>query len=256
MKIAITGGTGRMGVVIREGLAGKYNEVRILTRHEPEYLLPQEVAVTGNLQDLDALRRLLVGVDAVLHLAAVTDESDFETILEANISGTANLYAVAREVGVRRVVYASTNHVIGFYPTETRLDESVPVRPDTFYGVSKVFGEALASLYWDKWGIESVALRIGAFRERPKEPRQLSIWLSHRDAVDLVRCSLEAPEVGFTIAYGISANARAWWSLDEAYKLGYAPRDNAEDYAALVQGREYAYQGGGYADPEYAGGLW
>jgi uronate dehydrogenase len=174
-------------------------------------------------------------VDAVIHLAAVASEAPFDEILSGNITTTYSLFEGARRAGVRRVVFASTNHVIGFYPRGETVGPDDPVRPDTFYGVSKAFGEALGRLYADKYGLEVVCLRIGSFAERPTTTRQLSIWLSPRDCVQLVRCSLDAPAVGFTLVYGVSANTRSWWEDDAAASLGYRPQDDAEQFAAQIE---------------------
>src|SRR5690606_14525954 len=162
--VMYTGGTGRMGSVIRSGLAGRYERVVLFTRQEPsEPLHPTEEVVLGDLLDLEALVEAARGVDVIVHLGGIADESSFDQILQSNIIGTQHVYEAARRSGVRRVVYASSNHVVGFHSSQEVLDESATLRPDTFYGVSKAFGEALASLYHDKWGVESVLLRIGTF---------------------------------------------------------------------------------------------
>jgi uronate dehydrogenase len=175
------------------------------------------------------------GVDAVVHLAAIPHEAAFDDILTGNITTTYSVFGAARRTGVRRVVFASTNHVIGFYPRGHTVDQDDPVRPDTFYGASKAFGEALGRLYADKYGLEVVCLRIGSFAERPTTWRQLSIWLSPRDCVQLVRCCLDADAVGFQIVYGVSANTRSWWKDDAAARLGYQPQDNAEEFALKIE---------------------
>jgi uronate dehydrogenase len=171
----------------------------------------------------------------VIHLAAITREAGFEDIFAGNITTTYSVFEAARRARVRRVVFASSHHVIGFYPRGETVGPDDPVRPDSFYGVSKVFGEALGRLYAEKYGLEVVCLRIGSFAERPTRARQLSIWLSPRDCLQLVRCCLDAPAVGFTVVYGASANTRGWWNDDAAATLGYHPRDNAEEFAAQVE---------------------
>jgi uronate dehydrogenase len=198
------------------------------------------------------------GIDVVIHLAAIADEAPWDDILKSNIEGTYMVFEAARQAGVRRVVYASSHHVIGFYPAAERVGPAHPVRPDSYYGVSKVFGEGLARLYHDKWGLEVVCLRIGCFRPQPEDVRQLSAWLSHRDGVELVRRSVLAPEVGFTTVYGVSANTRGWWDNDEAAaSIGYVPRDDAEAHAALFSPADPApaVHGGRFADPSYRGGV-
>jgi uronate dehydrogenase len=174
-------------------------------------------------------------VDMVIHLAAIADEASFDDILAGNLTTTYSVFEAARRAGVRRVVFASSNHVTGFYPRGEPVGPDDPVRPDGFYGVSKAFGEALGRLYAEKYGLQVVCLRIGTFAERPATPRQLSTWLSPRDCIQLVRCCLDAREVGFTVVYGVSANTRSWWKDDAAVSLGYRPQDNAEEFAGQIE---------------------
>jgi uronate dehydrogenase len=170
----------------------------------------------------------------VIHLAGVPREDAWEPILRGNIVATYNLFEAARQNGVRRMIFASTNHVTGFYRADEEVDTGMPVRPDSRYAVSKVFGEALGRLYADKHGMEVACLRIGSFRYRPQTLRQLATWMSPRDFVELVRCCLEAPQYHFIVLYGVSANTRTRWR-DEARKVvGFVPRDNAELFAGQL----------------------
>jgi uronate dehydrogenase len=177
-----------------------------------------------------------------------------------------NVYEAAREARTRRIVFGSTNHVNGFYGPEDQLGTDVPARPDTLYGVSKVFGEAVARLFWDKHGIESVCLRIGSALEQPIVPRHLSTWVSYDDLNELIWCSLTAERVGYTVAYGMSNNDRAWWDNAGARHLGYRPRQRAEDFAeelgqgstvipAPVQAPEVRFQGGPWAANGYSASI-
>ena len=161
---------------------------------------------------------------------------------------------------MRRIVFASSNHVIGFHRREVVLDASVALRPDTRYGATKVFGEALARLYADKHGISAACLRIGSFRERPDDRRQLSTWISHRDTVQLVRRCIDTPGYHFLVAYGVSANTRGWWDNSSAAILGYAPEDDAEAFAAELLPRDepadaigVQFHGVYYCSMEYTG---
>jgi NAD(P)-dependent dehydrogenase (short-subunit alcohol dehydrogenase family) len=158
----------------------------------------------------------------------------FERIVQTNIVGTFNVFEAARRQGCPRVVFASSLHVTGFYDATQRISPAVPVRPDSFYGVGKACGENLGRLYADKHGLEVVCLRIGTFAEQPTTPRHLSTWLSPRDAVELFYRSLVAPEVGFTVVYGASANQRSWWDPGRIDRLGYRPMDDAEEWAAKL----------------------
>ncbi|TDD68456.1 NAD(P)-dependent oxidoreductase [Jiangella aurantiaca] len=257
-SVLYTGAAGRMGTVLRAGLAGEFERVVLFVREEVPVLHAHEEIVNGRLSDLDAMTEAMRGVDVMIHLAAVADEAPWADILESNIEGTYAVFEAARRAGVRRVVYASSHHAIGFYPVTQRVGPADPVRPDSYYGVSKVFGEALARLYHDKWGLEVVSLRIGCFRPEPEDVRQLSAWLSHRDGVELLRRSVLAAGVGFAVVYGVSANTRGWWDNDDAAVIGYVPRDDAEAFAGRFTPDDPApiVQGGAFADPSYRGGVW
>jgi uronate dehydrogenase len=258
MAIMYTGGAGRMGTVIRAGLESNYSDVRLLVKRPGTKLLEGETEFIGDLADLDLLTKLCSDVDTVVHLGGIADERSFPEILENNIIGTYNLFEAARRANVRRVIFASSNHAMGFYPSDTKIDNEVLPRPDSYYGVSKVFGETLGRLYHDKWGLEVVSLRIGSFREAPGEARQLSTWLSHRDAISLVQRAIDAPGLGYQIVYGVSANTRGYWENEDGMKaLDWHPLDNAESWADQFAGQTPpACQGGGYVDPDYTGGLW
>ncbi|WP_069884535.1 NAD-dependent epimerase/dehydratase family protein [Streptomyces luteocolor] len=230
--VLLTGAAGGLGTLMR-GLLPAYGHDLRLFDVRP---IPGEPdAVTADLADKEALRAAVRGVDAVLHLAGISLESTFDKILRANIEGTYNLYEAAREEGVRRVVLASSNHAVGFTPRPEGDDPLIPVdtprRPDTFYGLSKSFGEDLAQLYWDKHGIETVSVRIGSCFMEPSSVRMLSVWMSPGDGARLFHAALTAPDVGHTTVYGSSANTRLWWDLSSARALGYEPQDDSEQYA-------------------------
>jgi uronate dehydrogenase len=259
-RALITGAAGNIGRTLRVGLRGRYPVLRLVDVAPQEPAGPSEEIVTLDLNDRPATEAAMNDVDAVIHLAAIASEASFDDILSANITTTYSVFEAARRAGVRRVVFASTNHVTGFYPRTETVTPDDPVRPDTFYGVSKAFGEAMGRLYADKYGLEVVCLRIGAFSERPTSVRELSIWLSPRDCVELVRRSLETSGVGFAIVYGVSANTRSWWKDDAAKRLGYHPEDNAEEFAAEIEQlplREHSglvdrLQGGSYVERDPA----
>lgn len=231
-RILLTGAAGRIGSVVRHGLRGRYPVVRLLDVTAIPDAEEGEEVVTADLRDLPAVEAAMADVDAVVHLGAISREAAFPEICEHNIVGTYHVFEAARLHGATRVIYASSNHATGFYRESDRIGPDAPVRPDTHYGVSKVFGEALARLYADKFGLQSACLRIGSCRPRPQARRELATWLSHRDAVQLVRCCIDVPELGFAIVYGVSANTRGWWDNPEADRIGYRPVDDAEDFAA------------------------
>lgn len=255
-RVLLTGAAGGIGAVLRSGLRGRYPTLRLLDVEHLEASEDGEEAVVADLRDYASVEAAMKGVDAVVHLAAIPGEAAFADICEHNIVATYHVFEAARRQGVTRVVFASSNHATGFTPVTERIGPDAPVRPDTYYGVSKVFGEALARLYVDKFAMEVACLRIGSFGERPGSRRELFTWLSHRDAVELVRCCLDAPYLGFAVVYGISANTRTWWDNPHAERIGYRPVDNAEAYAAEVLDATPGddptdrLQGGPFAAPE------
>jgi uronate dehydrogenase len=252
--VLLTGAAGRVGTRLRAGLRDGLTELRLSDREPVAPVAPNETDAPADLRDFDAVARAVAGVEAVVHLGAVPDEADFETIAGPNLHGVFHVFEAARRAGVRRIVFASSNHATGFYPTSQRLTGAEPVRPDGLYGASKAYGEALGHLYADRFGLEVVCVRIGSFTERPTQPRHLSTWLSPGDAVRLFSACLTAPDVGYAVVYGASANDRGWWDLGPARALGYEPRDNAEHYAAEVgDGDAGELQGGPSVAPDHGG---
>src|SRR5919201_1159620 len=227
-RVLITGAAGRIGQSLAARLADRYDLRLLYHRTVPDA------------QDLAAMQRACIGVDAVVHMAGDPRvEAPWESILANNIVGLRNTYEAARLAGVRKVVFASSNHATGVYEQRgvyTRPD--MPVRPDSYYGVSKAFGEALGAHFSDEFGMSIVCLRIGSFQERPRNERHLATWLSERDAAQLVWRSIEA-DVPFAIVYGISGNTRAYWDISSARELlGYAPEDDGETFAAELVGKK------------------
>ena len=238
--VMITGAAGLVGSALREHLRAHYRLV-LLDRVAIAPLAERETAVTSDIRDAAALLSAMQGVDAVVHLAGEPTETDWPAILGANIDGCYQTVEAARLAGVRRFVFASSNHAIGYHARSEKLDETCATRPDTRYGLSKVFGESLLRLYADKFGLTSVCLRIGTLLrpDAPRELRHLSTWVSHRDLAQLVRCSIEA-DIVYEIAWGVSANTRSWWRDQSAERLGYHPVDNAETFAAQFGERDAA----------------
>jgi uronate dehydrogenase len=241
-RLLVTGAAGALGRVLAPALRTLCRELLLSDLPGPLQQLAQHGSQgTAALQPCDladsaAVQQLLAGVDTVLHLGGISVEGPFAPILQANILGLHHLYEAARLSGTRRIVFASSNHVSGCHPRGATVHADDPPRPDGHYGLSKLFGEGLARLYWDRHGLESVCLRIGTATETPPDRRALSTWLSHGDLLRLVRAALTAPDVGCTVAYGVSANTRSWWRSPEAWqRLGYTPQDNAEGWASLVE---------------------
>lgn len=233
-RVLLTGAAGLVGGVAREELRGRYDMV-LLDRQPIPSPTPAEAVFLGDIQDAAVVARAMEGVDAVVHLAGQPTEADWETVRDANVEGMYVVVEAARRAGVRRFVFASTNHVIGYYPRNQSIDEHVAPRPDTRYGVSKAFGEFLLRYYADKFGLSAVCIRIGTLRQpdTPGDVRHLSTWISHRDFGQLVRCAIDA-DVQFEIVYGVSANTRRWWRDSSANTLGYRPVDDAERFASQL----------------------
>jgi uronate dehydrogenase len=248
--VLLTGAAGGLGTLMRDLLPAYGYELRLLDLRPVE---GQPDAIVADLADRAAVREAVRGVDAIIHLAGISLEAPFEKILRANIEGTYNLYEAAREEGVPRIVFASSNHAVGFTPRPqgdaphdpgALIPIDTPRRPDTFYGLSKSFGEDLAQFYWDKHGLETVSVRIGSCFPEPTSVRMLSVWMSPADGARLLHAALTAENVEHTVVYGSSANTRLWWDLTTARALGYDPQDDSEPYAEKLIAEQ------GELDPE------
>jgi len=258
--ILITGAAGRIGTMLRPRLARPGRTLRLVDTDSLTAGSGEE-ASTASVTDLDAMTAACHGADAVIHLAGISREAPWQQILEVNINGTYAIFEAARRAGVSRVVYASSNHAVGFSPRSAFPvpDYAFPA-PDTYYGVSKVAGEALAALYHYRYGLDAICIRILTCAVRPPTVRSLATWLSPDDAGRLFEACLSAQRPGFRVIFGASANTRSGWAcLDEAKALGYQPRDDAEAYAAEVVAEDgepdpadpaLAYLGGEFTLPE------
>lgn len=258
-RVLITGAAGRIGTTLRAGLAGRHDGWRLLDRRPVESPRADEEVVVADLADRAALAKAVAGIDAMVHLAGAPDPKDFERMYEVNVRGLYDLLEAARKAGVRRIVFASTNHTYGMYPVGHGMTETDPVRPDSFYGVTKVFGETLLRYYFDKHGIESVSVRIGSFEKRPSQQRHLSTWLSHADTVELFDRALKQPEVGAAIVFGMSNNTRIRIAHPNWEAIGFRPKDDAETWVDQLKRDgvdvdgplEWKLHGGMYEPPEY-----
>ena len=248
-KIVLTGAAGRLGSYLREPLS-KLADTLVSTdlAENVGTLYDGETYVKADLTSLDAMIDVLQGADMVVHFGAYGDEAPFDTILGPNIIGAYNVWEAAHRNGVRRVVYASSIHAVGMHPKNEFIGTDAPHRPDTFYGLAKCFSEDLASLYWDKRGIESVCMRILS-AANVGNPRAVGSWLSYDDLIQLVTRAIDTPVTGFTVVYGVSNNDRAPVDNAKASFLGYRPKDNAEQVAAEV------FAEGGVLDPQDPGNM-
>ncbi len=260
-RVLITGAAGGIGRRLRSDIRGLYPIVRLSDRAPLDPAGPGEEVMNADLADLAACEAMCDGVDGIIHLGGQAIEADWDTVLQANIVGCYNLFEAARRQGVKRVVFATTNHVIGFYRRGQRIDHAVPPRPDSRYGVSKAFGEALGRLYADKHGLRVLNIRIGNYGDRPLDRRRLSIWISPGDFLQLARIGLEHPDLHYEIVYGASENDRTWWDNANAYRLGYRPQDESELFAPDILAAELEaadlvaeqFQGGPFCSAEFTG---
>jgi uronate dehydrogenase len=257
-RILITGAAGAIGTLLRAELRRPGRELVLLDVAAPPPAQPGEPVeiVTASVDDLDAVLAAATGTDAIIHLGSLITDRRWEEYARVNITGTYVVLEAARRAGVPRVVYASSNHAVGFLERPRAAGPPVPAdhspRPDSLYGVGKVASEALGSLYHDRHGLDVVCARIGSCRPVPDDRRCLWSWLSYPDAVRLMEAALSVPHPGFRIVWGVSANTRGWWSLAEGRAIGYLPQDDAEVYAEAI----LAAPAGGpdAADPRHLGG--
>ena len=254
-RLLLTGAAGGLGRQLRLRLKAHCGVLRLSDIADLGVAAVGEELMPVALERADEVHELLAGVDAVVHLGGLSVEGPFEPILQANIIGVYNLYEAARKHGVKRIVFASSNHVTGFYRQDQVVSPRDPVRPDSYYGVSKAFGENLAQFYFDRFGLETVSLRIGSSFAAPTDSRMLATWLSFDDLERLVVAGLTAPAVGHTIIYGMSDNPTTWWDNTSAGHVGYRPQDSSAPFGAAVQARQPVldpsdpatlFQGGGF----------
>jgi uronate dehydrogenase len=252
-SVLITGAAGDVGSRLRKLLKGIYPMLRVSDIRKPADLASDETFVAADLADYAQVENIVAGIEGIVHLGGYSVEGPWPAILNANIVGCYNLFEAAYRAGVKRVVFATSNHAVGFYPRSKRIGVDVTVRPDSRYGVSKAFGEALGALYADKHGLRVACIRIGNVADRPVDKRRLSIWLSPEDLVQLVRIGLEHPDIRYEIFYGVSDNAASFWDNADAARFGYRPQSRAEDFRQQA----LAAQAGLPADPiaeRYQGG--
>ncbi|MFS2159058.1 NAD-dependent epimerase/dehydratase family protein [Pseudomonas sp. Pseusp122] len=254
-RLLLTGAAGGLGKELRQRLKPFCEVLRLsdIAEMAPAADASEEVQVC-DLSDKQAVDQLVAGVDAIVHFGGVSVERPFEEVLGANISGIFHIYEAARRHGVKRVIFASSNHVIGFHKQDEILDAHSAKRPDSYYGLSKAYGEDMASFYFDRYGIETVSIRIGSSFPEAQNRRMLCTWLSYEDLTQLIERSLFTPNVGHTIVYGASANKVTWWDNRFAAHLNYQPKDSSEQFRAKVEAQpmpaaddpSMVYQGGAF----------
>jgi uronate dehydrogenase len=257
-KVALSGADGQLGQFMRRTLLAQGVNLRSAGLYPLQPLRPDEDLTHGDLRDGRNVDRLLQAVDILIHMAGTSVERPLPEIIENNLIALHAVYEGARRHHVKRVVFASSNHSVGMHEATKKLALDCDFRPDGLYGLSKMWGEGLARLYWDKHGIESVCVRIGSALERPTEPRHLSTWFGLEDLTRFINCCIDTPQVGFLTAWGVSNNTRSYWTPTSCARLGYQPVLNSEDFAADIL-REcnpldaigQRYQGGSFAGFDY-----
>ena len=258
-KILITGAAGDVGTRLRKLLKGVYS-LRVSDIRKPADLGADDEFVAADLGDYEQTKQITAGIDGIVHLGGYSVEGPWETIHKSNIVGCYNLFEAAYRSGVKRIVFASSNHAVGFYPRDRKIGVDVTVRPDSRYGVSKAFGEAVGALYADKHGLRVTCIRIGNVNDKPLDKRRLSIWVKPEDLAQLIRIGLEHPDIRFEIFYGVSDNEAGWWDNSNARRFGYRPQFRSEDFreeAMAAQAKLPAdpigdrFQGGPFCSDEY-----
>ncbi len=255
--ILLTGASGALGRQITRGLAAAGYTLRLTDIAPfPDPVPANATFEAADLKDGPAIARLAEGCRIILHFGGVSVERPFEEVLGPNIVGTHHIYEAARLAGAR-VVFASSNHTIGFHLRTEPLDADCALRPDGFYGLAKAYTELMGGLYFDKHGVESVHVRIGSCFPEPVDERMLSTWLSYGDLVRLMIRCIETPKVGNCVVWGASANSRTYWRKDARELLGWTPQDSADGYAEKVAGKTSGnpvvelHQGGAYCGMDY-----
>ena len=254
-KLLLTGAAGGLGTALRSRLVANCDVLRLSDKLAFGEAQDGEEIALADLADAAAVDAAVAGCDAIVHLGGISVEAPFEAILQANILGVYHLYEAARKHGVKRVVFASSNHVVGFYKQGETITADHPPRPDSYYGVSKAFGEDFSRFYFDRYGIETACVRIGSSFPEPRDRRMLATWLSFDDLHRLVSACLSTPVLGHSIVFGVSDNAVTWWDNSHARHIGYVPQDSSDAFRDAVFARTTPpdlndpasiYQGGGF----------
>ena len=258
-KVALSGAGGNMGRLLRVELQQRGVNLRSAGGRTPLVPLQEgEDVMHGDLRDPAVVDRLLHGVDVLIHLAGTSVEKPLPEIIENNLVALHQVYEGARRNKVQRIVFASSNHAFGMHSVNDKLDLDAPFRPDGFYGLSKAWGELMARMYWDKHGIEGISLRIGSCEKAPANFRHLSTWLGHEDTVELIMRCIDTPDVGYVALWGVSDNARSYWTPNASERLGYQPQQNSQDYAPVILPQknplnavEQQFQGGSFVTIDF-----
>ncbi|HEY4200847.1 MAG TPA: NAD(P)-dependent oxidoreductase [Devosiaceae bacterium] len=258
--VLLTGASGKVAAMIRPYLLAHFGELRLTDRREPDALASGETFVKADLTDPAAALEVSRDARAIVHLAGLPGEGSWEEVWEASMKTTINMLEAARTLGIERFVFASSNHVIGYYPRTRHLKGEERLLPDSRYAVAKVFGEGALSLYADKYGMRGLSIRIGTAIDKPRNVRELSTFHHPEDIAQLIAIGIEHADVRNDIVWGMSDNAAAWWDNSRATALGYRPKHRSADYAGAIATNTASpddlpeiLQGGGLAGLEFSG---
>ena len=254
--LLVTGANGGVAKLIRPLLADIAHKVRLSDISDVTDLAGHETFIKADLANYDQVKDMVTGVSAILHLGGISTEHGWDDILQANIIGVHNLYRAALNTDKPRIIFASSNHTVGAYPFSETLDANAMPRPDSYYGVSKVFGESVARMYFEKYGLESAIVRIGSCFEKPADPRMLYTWFSARDFVGLTETIVNVGELNCPIIYGRSDNSLNFWDNSLTADLGWQPKDTSDVFAAEVNTSENLAKAKESGLMDYQGGLW
>ena len=259
--VLITGASGAIGTALRDGLRAEWKHLRLTDIRPIKDQTANEEFVLADISDRAAIDRMMQGVKAVVYMTGVPNGASLEELFRVNCRGVWDVFEAARLAGVERILYASSNHAFGCYPIDVSVSPEMPTRPDSMYGAFKAAFEDVLRMYYDRWGIRSVSMRIGTYRTLPIDQRSLASWLSPGDVARLVDAGLRHPDPGCLVINGYSANTRLKVAKTHWDFLGYQPQDNAEDHIPMLRAKgidvdgpwEWAEHGGHHAQaPERA----
>jgi uronate dehydrogenase len=261
-KILVTGASGHLGGMLFSSLVKVGYKNLVGTDLRKKNIKKNQKFILANLKNFKTVIKMTKGIHAIVHFGAIPIEDTQQNILNNNIIGTYNLFEAARINKVKRIIFASSNHAIGFHRRTTKLNELSTQRPDSHYGLSKAFGENLSRLYADKFGIKSMCIRIGSCLKNPQDRRHLSTWISYEDLTQLVDIGIKHKSIHHEIVYGASKNKKTWWNNSRAFKLGYKPKDSVDLFNInLLSKNEYKdkmallFQGGVFTSANFKGNI-
>jgi len=256
--VLLTGASGGLGRVLAKALGEQGFTLKLTDIAPfPDALPPRAQFTRADLNDGVALLRLAEGCGTILHFGGISIDRPFEEVLGANLRGLYHIFEAARRERAR-VVFASSNHSIGFHERSEKLDADCSHEPDSYYGLSKAYGELMGRMYWNKHGVESLSVRIGSCFPEPVDARMLATWLSYGDLSRMMACAIRAPKVECSVIWGASANSRSFWGKDAREMIGWQPQDSADIFAGQLKDKTSGnpvterYQGGGYCAAEYS----